>query len=181
MFYLNTRSLISLDKINFIVFKGLMINRLLNFNYNDRLYNVFFSVGDIISLEVLRTESKFKNLLKHVTIHRYIGRVIARNNKGINTSFILRNVYHGVPIEFNFPLFSPLIVSIQILQNSRRFFFHSKLYVFRELSNRRSSIKFVFSTVITKYIYFCSGRFLNMSCVFDNRFLFETFFLKFNI
>jgi ribosomal protein L19 len=134
MFYLNTRSLISLDKINFIVFKGLMINRLLNFNYNDRLYNVFFSVGDIISLEVLRTESKFKNLLKHVTIHRYIGRVIARNNKGINTSvYIKKCLSWEFLLNLISLLFSPLIVSFlfKYYKILEVFFFHSKLYVFR--------------------------------------------------
>lgn len=77
----------SLDKLNYMVFKSCFINRLLNHNYNDRFYDVFFSVGDIISLEVLRLENKFKSNLNHVTVHRYIGRVIAKYNKGINSSF----------------------------------------------------------------------------------------------
>jgi ribosomal protein L19 len=134
MFYLNTKSLNSLEKINFIVFKSLIINRLLNFNYNDRLYNVFFTVGDIIELEVLRIESKFKSILKHVTIHRYIGRVIAKNNKGINTSFYIKKCLSWeFPLNLIFLLFSPLIVSFlfRYYKILGVFFFHSKLYVFR--------------------------------------------------
>ena len=87
MFSCNLQRNSSLQKLNFIVFKNCFFNRLLNHNYNYRFYDVFFVVGDIISLEVLRLESKFKSNLKHVTVHRYIGRVIAKYNKGINSSF----------------------------------------------------------------------------------------------
>lgn len=87
MFNISLQKVSSVNKLTFMIFKNCFINRLLNHNYNDQFYDIFFSVGDIISLEVLRLENKFKSSLKHVTVHRYIGRVIARYNKGINSSF----------------------------------------------------------------------------------------------
>lgn len=83
----NLKSISNFNKVDFSLMKLYFLNRLINNNYNNNYYDIFFSVGDIISLEVLRTENKFKSLLKHTTVHRYIGRVIAKYNKGINSSF----------------------------------------------------------------------------------------------
>ena len=73
MFFVCNSGLAPIKRLELQCFNGLLLNRLLNNNYNNRNYDIFFGVGDLISLEVLRFEAKFKSNLNHVTIHHYIG------------------------------------------------------------------------------------------------------------
>ena len=62
---------------------------------------------------------------------------MARKNRGMGSSFRLHNIIAGTPFEINFPLHSPLIEDIQMIQKS---FIHkgnkrmkrAKLYYLRD-------------------------------------------------
>ncbi|KAJ2789249.1 hypothetical protein H4R21_006790 [Coemansia helicoidea] len=48
------------------------------------------------------------------------GVCIAIYRRGIDTSFILRNLVHNVGVEMRFMAFSPLVKSIQVTQKAKR-------------------------------------------------------------
>ena len=65
--------------------------------------------------------------------------VIARRNRGLNSSFIVRKISSGVGVERTFQLYSPLVASIQVVRRGdvRR----AKLYYLRERSGKSARIK----------------------------------------
>ena len=67
------------------------------------------------------------------------GVVIAMRNRGVNSSFTLRKVSHGVGVERVFQLHSPLIESIKVKRRGdvRR----AKLYFLRERRGKAARIK----------------------------------------
>ncbi|MEX0373940.1 50S ribosomal protein L19 [Spiribacter pallidus] len=67
------------------------------------------------------------------------GVVIAKRNRGLNSSFTLRKVSHGEGVERVFQLHSPLIESMQVKRRGdvRR----AKLYFLRERSGKSARIK----------------------------------------
>ena len=44
---------------------------------------------------------------------------IGINRKGIGTTFLVRNVVQGVPVEKRFPLYAPTIASLEVLRFQR--------------------------------------------------------------
>jgi hypothetical protein len=86
-----------------------------------------------------------------------------------------------IPIEYNFPLYSPNIISINIIYKYLRFIFKSKLYIYREMPKPKSRIIFIFSTFMTKFILFISLRISNFTSEYKNYFLYKyirkTFFI----
>lgn len=86
-----------------------------------------------------------------------------------------------VPIEYNFPLYSPNIISINIIYKYLRFIFKSKLYIYRELPKPKSRIIFTFSTFMTKFNIFISLRMSNFTSEYKDNFLYKyikkTFFI----
>ncbi|KAJ2711896.1 hypothetical protein H4R19_003031 [Coemansia spiralis] len=59
------------------------------------------------------------------------GVCIAIYRRGIDTSFILRNLVHGVGVEMRFMAFSPLVKSIDVMQKAKRVR-RAKLFYLRE-------------------------------------------------
>jgi len=69
----------------------------------------------------------------------YEGVVIARRNRGLNSSFIVRKISSGEGVERTFQLYSPTIASIEVKRKGdvRR----AKLYYLRERSGKSARIK----------------------------------------
>ena len=80
-----------------------------------------FRAGDTLEVSTIVPENQRK-------VARYKGVCIARRNRGMGSSFIIRNVIKDRPFELHFPTYSPLIQDIKILSQGkgvrRRKLFH---------------------------------------------------------
>ncbi len=67
------------------------------------------------------------------------GLVIARRNRGYNSSFTVRKVSYGEGVERVFPLYSPSIAKIEVTRKGdvRR----SKLYYLRDLAGKAARVR----------------------------------------
>jgi len=92
-----------------------------------------FSAGDTISVQVRVKEGNRERL------QAFEGVVIGRKNRGLNSSFIVRKISHGVGVERTFQTHSPLIASIEVKR--RGDVRQAKLYYLRERSGRSARIK----------------------------------------
>ena len=92
-----------------------------------------FSPGDTVVVSVNVVEGERKRL------QAYEGVVIAKRNRGLNSSFIVRKVSSGEGVERTFQTFSPLIASIEVKRRGevRR----AKLYFLRERSGKSARIR----------------------------------------
>lgn len=72
-------------------------------------------------------------------VQAYEGVVIAKRNRGLNSSFIVRKISSGEGVERTFQLYSPLLASIEVKRRGdvRR----AKLYYLRERSGKSARIK----------------------------------------
>lgn len=82
----------------------------------------YFSTGDILSVKSVSSCSSKKR-------QTFLGVCISKKNKGLRSSFILRNMLDGDGIECSFPLYNPMITQIQILKRKKTR--ASKLYYLR--------------------------------------------------
>tara|TARA_B100001093_G_scaffold177525_1_gene170143 strand:- start:268 stop:621 length:354 start_codon:yes stop_codon:yes gene_type:complete len=92
-----------------------------------------FAPGDTVVVQVKVKEGSRERL------QAYEGVVIAKSNRGLHSSFIVRKISHGVGVERTFQLHSPLIGSITVKRRGdvRK----AKLYHLRELSGKAARIK----------------------------------------
>lgn len=67
------------------------------------------------------------------------GVVIGKRNRGVNSSFTVRKISHGVGVERVFQTHSPLIASVELKR--RGDVRQAKLYYLRGLSGRKARIK----------------------------------------
>ena len=92
-----------------------------------------FAPGDtvVVGVNVIEGERKRVQLFEGV--------VVAKRNKGLNSSFIVRKVSSGEGVERTFQTYSPLIASIEVKRKGdvRR----AKLYYLRERSGKSARIK----------------------------------------
>lgn len=93
----------------------------------------FFAPGDTVVVQVKVKEGE------RVRLQSFEGVVIAKRNRGYNSSFTVRKISHGVGVERVFQSFSPTIEGIDVKRRGevRR----AKLYYMRELSGRAARIK----------------------------------------
>jgi len=72
-------------------------------------------------------------------VQAYEGVVIAKRNRGLNSSFIVRKISSGEGVERTFQTYSPLIASVEVKRRGdvRR----AKLYYLRERSGKSARIK----------------------------------------
>lgn len=87
--------------------------------------------GDIIAMRLEVPENK-----RRVSLIR--GIVIAKNNAGINSTFRIRRVLAGVGVEMVFPLYSPNIKELKVVD--KRKVRRAKLYYLRDKIARLSTI-----------------------------------------
>ncbi|HEY6240973.1 MAG TPA: 50S ribosomal protein L19 [Burkholderiales bacterium] len=92
-----------------------------------------FSPGDTVIVNVGVIEGERKR------VQAYEGVVIAKKNRGINSSFTVRKVSSGEGVERTFQTYSPLIDSIELKRKGdvRR----AKLYYLRKLSGKGARIR----------------------------------------
>ncbi len=92
-----------------------------------------FSAGDTLVVDVRVREGSRER------IQAFEGVVIAKRNRGLNSSFTVRKISHGVGVERTFQTHSPLIESIKVKRRGdvRR----AKLYYLRERRGRAARIK----------------------------------------
>lgn len=72
-------------------------------------------------------------------IQVFEGVVIARRNRGINSSFTVRKISYGEGVERVFPLFSPRIEKIEVLRRGR--VRRAKLYYLRDRQGKAARIR----------------------------------------
>lgn len=92
-----------------------------------------FSPGDTVIVSVNVVEGSRKR------VQAYEGVVIAKRNRGLNSSFIVRKISSGEGVERTFQTYSPLLASIAVKRRGavRR----AKLYYLRERSGKSARIK----------------------------------------
>jgi len=92
-----------------------------------------FAPGDTVIVKVQVVEGDKKRE------QAYEGVVIARRNKGLNSSFIVRKISSGEGVERTFQTYSPAVASIEIKRRGavRR----AKLYYLRERSGKSARIR----------------------------------------
>ena len=69
---------------------------------------------------------------------KFVGICIARQNSGLGSTFILRNVIGGIGVEIMYELYSPAIKEIQVLKLERRR--RAKLYYLRDKPLKYSTV-----------------------------------------
>ena len=92
-----------------------------------------FSPGDTVVVSVNVVEGERKR------VQAFEGMVIAKRNKGLNSSFIVRKISSGEGVERTFQTYSPLIASIEVKRKGdvRR----AKLYYLRARSGKSARIR----------------------------------------
>ncbi len=110
-------------------------NKIIEQLENEQLteHNQDFGPGDTVVVQVRVREGNRERL------QAFEGVVIGRRNRGLNSSFTVRKISHGVGVERTFQLHSPLIESIT--RKRRGDVRQSKLYYLRERSGRSARIK----------------------------------------
>ena len=92
-----------------------------------------FAPGDTVIVQVRVKEGERERL------QAYEGVVIAKRNRGLNSSFTVRKVSHGEGVERVFQTHSPAVAEIKVKRRGdvRR----AKLYYLRERSGKSARIK----------------------------------------
>ncbi|WPY01176.1 50S ribosomal protein L19 [Candidatus Trichorickettsia mobilis] len=92
-----------------------------------------FKAGDTVNVSVRITEGTTERL------QSYEGVVIARRNRGLTSSFVVRKISHGEGVERRFMTYSPLVQAITVVK--RGIVRRAKLYYLRERSGKAARIK----------------------------------------
>jgi len=92
-----------------------------------------FKAGDTVVVQVRVKEGNRERL------QAFEGVVIAKRNRGLNSSFTVRKFSHGEGVERSFQAHSPIIAKIEVKQigDVRQ----AKIYYFRKLKGRAARIK----------------------------------------
>jgi len=92
-----------------------------------------FSPGDTVVVNVNVVEGDRKRL------QAYEGVVIAKRNRGLNSSFIVRKISSGEGVERTFQTYSPLIASIDVKRRGE--VQRAKLYYLRQRTGKAARIR----------------------------------------
>jgi large subunit ribosomal protein L19 len=92
-----------------------------------------FAPGDTVIVNVNVVEGERKR------VQAYEGVVIAKRNRGLNSSFVVRKISSGEGVERTFQTYSPLIASVEVKRRGdvRR----AKLYYLRDRSGKSARIR----------------------------------------
>ena len=89
-----------------------------------------FQSGDLLSVTMLSsTDNKRKT--------NFLGLCISKKNKGINSTFVIRNIIANEGIEFQIPYYSPLLKNLVIVNKKKTR--ASKLYYVRNYLNFKTT------------------------------------------
>ena len=99
-----------------------------------------FAAGDTVRVSVRVIDGATER------IQNYEGVVIAKRNRGLTSSFVVRKVSHGLGVERRFMTYSPIVSAIKVVKRGvvRR----AKLYYLRDRSGKAARIreKMVYNT-----------------------------------
>jgi large subunit ribosomal protein L19 len=92
-----------------------------------------FAPGDTVAVHVKVKEGNRERL------QAYEGVVIAKRNRGLNSSFVVRKISSGEGVERTFQTYSPLLANVEVKRKGdvRR----AKLYYLRARSGKSARIK----------------------------------------
>lgn len=99
----------------------------------DKKKVINFKVGDTV-----KVYTKYKEGDK-TRVQQFEGVVLGIRGEGINTNFTVRKVSYGIGVERIFPLYSPSIERIDVVQRTK--VKRAKLYYLRGLSSKMSRLK----------------------------------------
>lgn len=92
-----------------------------------------FAPGDTVVVQVKVREGSRERL------QAFEGVVIARRNRGANSSFTVRKISYGEGVERVFPLYSPNVARIELKRRGR--VRRAKLYYLRERTGKAARIR----------------------------------------
>ena len=92
-----------------------------------------FNVGDTVKVGVRIKEGEKSR------IQTFEGTVIAKKHGGIQETFTVRRLSHGVGVERVFPLHSPVVESVEVVRQGR--VRRSKLYYLRDRVGKAARVK----------------------------------------
>ncbi|GAB4167570.1 MAG: 50S ribosomal protein L19 [Rickettsiaceae bacterium] len=92
-----------------------------------------FRAGDTVKVSVKVVDG---TTVRH---QLYEGVVIAKRNRGITSSFVVRKVSHGEGVERRFMTYSPIVSKIEVVK--RGIVRRAKLHYLRQLSGRAARIQ----------------------------------------
>lgn len=107
-----------------------------------------FRAGDTVVVQVEVREAVVKDAVKgkaaakettRTRIQAYEGVVIAKRNRGLNSSFTVRKISHGEGVERVFQTHSPMIKGIEVKRSGH--VRKAKLYYLRGLTGKGARIK----------------------------------------
>jgi large subunit ribosomal protein L19 len=91
-----------------------------------------FGPGDTLRVNVKVVEGSRER------VQAFEGVCIARRNRGLNSSFVVRKISYGEGVERIFPLFGPTIASIEVMRRGR--VRRAKLYYLRGRTGKAARI-----------------------------------------
>ena len=91
-----------------------------------------FKSGDTVKVNVFVTEGNKER------VQAFEGICIAKSNRGFNSTFTIRKISHGEGVERVFPLYSPMLESINLIRRGK--VRRSKLYYLRDRSGKSARI-----------------------------------------
>ncbi len=92
-----------------------------------------FGAGDTVEVKVKVIEGERERL------QAFEGVVIAKRNRGLNSSFTVRKISHGEGVERVFQAYSPMVHAVKVLR--RGDVRQAKLYYLRDLQGKSARIK----------------------------------------
>ena len=101
-----------------------------------------FVPGDTVKVNVKVVEEskdeKTGQIKRRERIQAFEGVVIARAGQGVNENFTVRKISYGEGVERVFPVFSPMVDSVEVLRRGR--VRRAKLYYLKGLTGKKARI-----------------------------------------
>ena len=101
-----------------------------------------FGPGDTVKVNVKVVEEsldeKTKQIKRRERIQAFEGVVLGRQGQGLNENFTVRKISYGEGVERIFPVYSPLVDSIDVLRRGR--VRRAKLYYLKGLTGKKARI-----------------------------------------
>ena len=101
-----------------------------------------FAPGDTVKVNVKVVEEsldeKTKQIKRRERIQAFEGVVIGRQGQGVNENFTVRKISYGEGVERIFPVYSPMVDSVEVLRRGR--VRRAKLYYLKGLTGKKARI-----------------------------------------